>query len=154
MKNSLLFFLPSDEYKRNKIKGFFSEALLLVIIVNFFLLISIQFYNKDFINNEFFAFINIAIPAGYILIRYILSGIEYTAIFTSTDYSKENKRLVKNSFKFFVMFALLTLIFKGIPTNLKETTEILGVALIAAIILMIINWLSLKLSYKKNRNLG
>ncbi|MCM3722926.1 hypothetical protein [Solibacillus isronensis] len=154
MKNSLLFFLPSDEYKRNKIKGFFSEALLLVIIVNFFLLISIQFYNKDFINNEFFAFINIVIPAGYILIRYILSGIEYTAIFTSTDYSKENKRLVKNSFKFFVMFALLTLIFKGIPTDLKETTEILGVALIAAIILMIINWLSLKLSYKKNRNLG
>lgn len=103
--------------------------------------------------NEFFAFINIVIPAGYILIRYILSGIEYAAIFTSTDYSKENKRLVKNSFKFFVMFALLTLIFKGIPSDFKETAEIVGVALIAAMMLMLINWLSLKSSYKKNKNL-
>lgn len=153
MKNSLLFFLPSDEYKRNKIKGFFSEALLLVILVNVILLISIQFSNKDFMNNAFFAFINIVIPAGYILIRYILSGIEYAAIFTSTDYSKENKRLVKNSFKFFVMFALLTLIFKGIPSDFKETAEIVGVALIAAMMLMLINWLSLKSSYKKNKNL-
>ncbi|AWE07810.1 hypothetical protein DCE79_10625 [Lysinibacillus sp. 2017] len=155
MKNSVIFFfLPSDEYKQNKIKDFFSEALLLLILINVLYFISAKFYNEVQISNPLFAFINILIPIIYILMRYILSGIEYTSIFTSTDYSKANKRLIKNAIKFFVVFAAITLIIKGLPSTSKETIELFGIAIISAIILFSINWLSLKLSYKKNKNIG
>lgn len=153
MKSWISFLLPNDEYREKKILYFLSEGaiILLLFIIGGFIT---NRYFLDFqIDLDLFLIISVFIFLAYVFIRYLISGMEYTDVVSKQTYKKELKAILTKSFGFVVIFSLFYTIIQGFPRNINEWIEILGISLIAGIILFLFNYISLKKSYKNNRDL-
>lgn len=150
MKTWISFLLPEDEYKEKKILHFFAEGAILLFLALIVSLICSRFINFD---TETILFLHIALFAVYVLGRYVLSGIEFTAIATEREYKKERKVIVIKSAGFVVIFIFGYSFLSGFPSSLSEWLNILAVPLLAGMFLFFINYISLKRSYHKNKEL-
>ena len=153
MKSWISFLLPNDEYKEKKILYFMSEGSIVLVISLMFIFISSRYIPYFQIDLEFSLFLSIFIFIGYVFLRYIISGIEYTEIATQHSYKKEIKNIFRNTCNFVVSFILLYLIFTDVPSNRKEWIEIIGLFLSVGFIWFFTSYISLKKSYKKNKDL-
>nr|WP_289039169.1 hypothetical protein [uncultured Allobacillus sp.] len=144
MKTWLSIFLPTDEYKRQRILLFIAEGGVLLLLFQFLSLLIGSF------EYGLIQLISIGIFVFYGTIRYIFSGIEYTEVDTEKAYKKERKNIVKKSLGFGVIFTGLNFLVQDEGFLIIEPI-IMG--LFATLFFFLFSWLSLKRSFNKNREL-
>lgn len=145
MKSWISFLLPEDEYKEKKMLYFLSEGAIILLLSILVMAIFNKYAN---LSAGAVILLSIAIFLLYVLGRYIISGMEYTEVATDKSYKKEKRNIRIQAYFFFTAFLLLNIITSGRP----EWVEIIGIVFTATIF-WFINFVSLKRSYKKNREL-
>ena len=149
MKSWISFLMPNDEYKEKKMLYFFAEGGIFL----FLCLLSMAAFNSFFpISAGTVLLLSVSAYLFYMLGRYILSGIEYPDVATEADYKKEAKVITNKTIGFVVIFLLLYLVF-DLPSGRDEWMNTLGVISFAGIFMFLIHFVSLKRSYKKNKEL-
>ncbi|MEI2466745.1 hypothetical protein [Niallia taxi] len=156
MKSWIAYFLPDDEYKEKQILVFITEAAILQIL-SIILMLSLTVF-LDFFKAETILLISCVIFLIYVTARYILSGIEYSDITTEKAFKKERRAILLKT-SVFVSFSLIIL---GIITifnvsvlfaNEDDWMAFIGLLISASILMFGANYISLKRSYRKNKEL-
>ncbi|KIO65993.1 hypothetical protein B4064_2398 [Caldibacillus thermoamylovorans] len=150
MKSWISFLLPNDEYKEKKMLYFFSEGAIILFLSLIVMIICNKYFNLDV---ETVLLAAIAIFLFYVSGRYIVSGIEYADITTESAYRKELRVIFIRTIGFVVIFMICYLIFTDFPKNLDEWFEILSLLIGVSVIWFLSSYISLKRSYKKNKEL-
>ncbi|MED4718494.1 hypothetical protein [Bacillus badius] len=150
MKSWISFLLPNDEYKEKKMLYFFSEGAIILLLSLIVMIICNKYFNLDV---ETVLLAALAIFLFYVSGRYIVSGIEYTDISTERAYRKELRVIFIRTIRFVVIFMALYLIFINVPTRLDKWFEILGLLISISVVWFLSSYISLKRSYKKNKEL-
>ncbi|MBD8025906.1 DUF3278 domain-containing protein [Ureibacillus sp. Re31] len=150
MKSWISFLLPNDEYKEKKMLYFFSEGAVILFLSLIVMMICNKYFHLDV---EIALLVAIAIFLFYVSGRYIVSGIEYTDISTERAYKKELKVISIRTIGFVVIYLVCYLIFINLPKNFNEWFEILSLLIGVSIIWFLSSYISLKRSYKKNKQL-
>ncbi|MED1287535.1 MULTISPECIES: DUF3278 domain-containing protein [Bacillus] len=150
MKSWISFLIPDDEYKEKKMLYFFSEGGIFLFLFLIAMIISNKYFN---ISVEIVLLCSIAIFLFYVFGRYIMSGIEYTDISTEKAYIKELRVIFIRTVTFVFIFMSVYMTFIKIPNNSNEWLEILGFLLSVSIVMFFSSFISLKCSYKKNKEL-
>ena len=150
MKSWISFLMPDDEYKEKRMLYFFAEGGVLL----FLFLVLIMFVNKFVsIDLEIILLLAISIFVLYIFTRYIVAGIEYTEVATKVAYRKELRVIFTKIVTFFVIFTLLYLLLVDTPSSISGWSELIGFTLFGGVVMFLINYISLKRSYNKNKEL-
>ncbi|GGN54317.1 MULTISPECIES: DUF3278 domain-containing protein [Oceanobacillus] len=150
MKSWISFLLPDDEYKEKKMLYFFTEGAIILFLSLIVMMICNKFFNLD---TETVLLAAIAIFLFYVTGRYILAGMEYTDIATKHAYKKELRVICIRTIGFVIIFMALYLIFINIPSSLNNWVEILGLLISVSVVSFLSSYISLKRSYKKNKEL-
>lgn len=150
MKSWVSFLFPKDEYKKTRMLYFFTEGSIILLLALVGIIIINNYFN---ISTEIPLLFSIAIFLFYVSGRYILSGIEYTDVATEGAYRIELKHIFTRTGSFTVVFILLYLVVAGIPNNQNEWIELMALVLGAGLLWFITSYISLKRSYKKNKEL-
>lgn len=150
MKSWISFLLPNDEYKEKKMLYFFSEGAVILFLSLIVMMICNKYFHLDV---EIVLLVAIAIFLFYVSGRYIVSGIEYTDISTERAYKKELKVISIRTIGFVVIYLVCYLIFINLPKNFNDWFEILSLLIGISIIWFLSSYISLKRSYKKNKEL-
>ncbi|MFD2208533.1 DUF3278 domain-containing protein [Virgibacillus halophilus] len=150
MKSWICFLLPDDEYKQQKMLYFYSEGAIILVISLIIMMICNTFFNLD---AGIVLLSSIAIFLFYITARYIVSGIEYTDVATEKAFKKELKVIFVRVISFVVIFALMYIIWSGVPDVRSEWLNMIGLLLSVGLIWFFSSFISLKRSFKKNRDL-
>lgn len=148
----LTIFLPEDEYKKQKIITYMAESTFLLIIFHAILLILGKSNLLNF-NNNTLLFISIMFPIIYTLVRYTISGIEYTNVFTKNDYQKTRKEIMFSSMKFTILFSVLWIILIDLPNSNSSWFNLAGMAILILLFFNLFNMISLKISFIKNKKI-
>lgn len=149
MKSWISILLPEDEYKERKMLQFLSEGGVILFLSLIAALVFGRFYALD---AELVLLLQVAIFLFYVLGRYIVSGIEFTDVATDREYKKEMKVILVKSVGFTFMFILVTFLFNGLGST-SGWIEIIGGATLAGLFMFIINFVSLKRSFNRNKKL-
>lgn len=151
-KTWIHFLLPDDEYKRRNMLVYFAEASILQLVMMIVLVVISHF--------ELFPIVGVHVllwmllgAIAYIWIRYILSGMEFAEIMTEKAYRRERKVIVIKSTSFLLIMCASISSFYVFGTMSVPLIEGLIVTFIAALLLFLTNYVSLKRSYLKNREL-
>lgn len=151
-KTWIRFLLPDDEYKRRNMLVYFAEAAILQLVAVVALIVISRF---EFIPLDS-GIVLIGMLFGtiaYIWIRYILSGMEFAEIMTEKAYRRERKVIVIKSTSFLLIMCVSMSSFYAFGTMSVPLIEGLIVSFIAVLLLFLTNYVSLKRSYQKNREL-
>ncbi|MGD6794435.1 DUF3278 domain-containing protein [Metabacillus indicus] len=150
MKSWISLLIPDDEYKERKMLYFLSEGGIVLFL---FLIVMVITGRYSDISAEIVSLCSIAVFLIYVYGRYIISGIEYTDITSEKAYVKELRSICIKTVTFIVIFiaAYMTLI--KVPDSLNEWIEISGILLTLCTVMFFSNFISLKSSYKKNKEL-
>lgn len=148
MSSWISTILPNDEYKQQRIVYFVAEAAVLVVIYLFAMTVATMFYSIETI---LVLMGGIALFLFYTLGRYVLSRIEYTEVFTQSEYTKELKKITWQTVSFTVLYFVIHSVITGFPTQLAEWIDIGGFLLTLIIIYFGIHYISLRRSYRKNQ---
>lgn len=136
--------LARDEYKQQQISKFIVEGALLQFATSSVMMALFVFTSIE-------PFILLMIPCliflFYVLVRYILSGIEFTEVFTKEEYKQMRKKNLIRSLSFSVVFAIQLWLFG------RSTVDIIAIALIAGLIWLFMDTISLHKSFRKNQSL-
>ncbi|MCY8235539.1 DUF3278 domain-containing protein [Priestia endophytica] len=154
MENSWIsFLLPNDEYKRNRLVYFLAESSVVLAICLILSFCVNNLFPKLNFDTDFILIINIGIFIIYLLLRYICSGIEYTNVSTRQEFALQRRNIIVKSITFVIVFFVFYLAVIGIPRVQFSWLEIILTPLIATFFFFLINYFSLKRSYKKNKQL-
>ncbi|MGP1908755.1 DUF3278 domain-containing protein [Metabacillus sp. JX24] len=150
MKSWISLLIPDDEYKERKMLYFLSEGGIVLFLFLIVMVITGRYFE---ISAEIVLLCSIAVFLFYVYGRYIISGIEYTDITSEKAYVKELRSIFIKTVTFIVIFiaAYMTLI--KVPDNPNEWIEISGFLLTLCSVMFFSNYISLKCSYKKNKEL-
>lgn len=153
MKTWLSIFLPNDEYKERQMLIFMAEAAVIQVVIALVLLIITQLFLP--LPSKFILVICIFSIILYAGIRYIFSGIEYTDISTENEYKKQVKVLRGKSIGFAVLYVVLSFMFQlfGFFEGSVNILDFFIVSVISAVFLFGTQYISLRKSYLKNRDL-
>ncbi|MDQ0233097.1 DUF3278 domain-containing protein [Metabacillus malikii] len=150
MKSWISFLLPNDEYKEKRILYFYSEGAIILLLTLIGMIILNNYFNLD---ADTSLLLSIAIFLFYVSIRYTMSGMEYTDIATERAYRKELRHIFVRTSSFAVIYILLYLVFTGVPNNQKEWIDIIAILVGVSLLWFFTSYISLKRSYKKNKDL-
>lgn len=153
MKSWLSFLLPNDEYKEKKLLYFLAEGAVILLLALMFIFISSRYVTFFQIDVEFALFLSVALFFTYVLIRYIWSGLEYTDVATTRSYKNELKHIWWRSITFTIIFIVVYLMFGNVPNQKSEWLELILLPLLAGVLWFLMSYLSLRKSYKKNKDL-
>ncbi|TRZ38013.1 hypothetical protein CEQ21_21615 [Niallia circulans] len=156
MKSWLTYFLPNDEYKEKQMLVFIAEGAILQIFIVILMLIASNFLT--FIQADTILLVSSMIFLLYVTARFILSGMEYADITTERAYKKELRAiLIKTSvFVSFTLFILgLITIFNVsvLLTNDQNWFAFLVLIICTSFFMCSANYISLKRSFRKNKEL-
>jgi hypothetical protein len=149
-KSWIAFLLPKDEYKETRILYFIAESFFLLIGIVLLIIFSNRFSK---VLDEEIPLVLLAVLIsliGYVLIRYIFSGIEYANVFEEVDYRRELKKMFLSGFRFAIIFAFISSVLKLLEIINFDWTDIFGITFITFILVIIMNYISLRSSFKKN----
>ena len=156
MKSWLKIFLPQDEYKERQMLNFLAEAAVLQVI----LIVVLMIINQLFVpmSSKFLLTICVFSMILYVGVRYIFSGIEYTDISTEKEYKKQVKLLRIKSIGFAAIFFILAVFFNLLGSvsffdNREDQLDFFIVLAIAVVFLFGTQYISLRRSYMKNKDL-
>ena len=144
MKTWLSIFLPTDEYKRQRILVFIAEGGALIALAQFLSLLIGPF------ESSLVPLTSLRIFVFSVTIRYISSGIEYTEVATQKDYNKERKNIFRSSLSFGAIFTVFNFFTQRGDFLIIEP---IMMGLLATLFFFLFSWLSLKRSFNKNREL-
>jgi hypothetical protein len=153
MKSWLSIFLPNDEYKEKRVLYFLAESAVVLLAISFIFLAVKRFYPINQISDEIVVAALSGLVIIYTIIRYMVSGIEYSNVFNKTEYKKEVRSIVFQSLKFAVIFSVIYLLFTGIPKAKEGWVDLLGLSFLIWTFMFLLNYFSLKHSFKKNSEL-
>lgn len=145
MKSWITILLPKDEYQRDKMLQFYAEAAMLTFL-SLFVLLLYNYYIGITTRNTLLLLMVIFL--AYILVRYILSGMEYTDVTTEKRYKKKLKEIRMHIATFFILMFIYYFII-----GFESLDGGWFFVLILGVLIFIIQFISLKRSYKKNREL-
>src|SRR5690625_4259107 len=128
-----------------------AETTFLTVLV-LLMIASLKYYANLPFDTELLLLLGPFIMNGYTYVRYILSGIEYTNVSNEREYKEQRKKVVIRSLVIGVVFFFILLLFKGIPTKLEETIELIVLPILFIIFFILFNFFSLKRSMKKNQD--
>jgi len=142
-----------DEYIEKKMTQFFSEAGMIVAAILFLDMIIRGLILGRPASEYIISAIGFAVYAGWILFRYLLSGFEYPEIAGQSAYRKKRKEIAALSLASGLTFAILTLIFIGIPEQLDSWVDFTAMVMLFVFFHLVINFISLRKSFQKNQDL-
>ncbi|TWM76150.1 hypothetical protein CHCC14809_2536 [Bacillus licheniformis] len=142
-----------DEYVEKKMTQFFSEAGTIVAAILFLDVIIRGFILGRPSSEYIISAIGFAVYAGWILFRSLLSGFEYPEIASQAAYRKKRKEITALSLASGLIFAILALIFTGIPEHLGSWVDFIVMVMLFVFIHFLINFISLRKSFRKNQDL-
>ena len=156
MKSWLKIFLPDDEYKERQMLFFLAEAAVLQVILIIVLMAVDQLFIP--LTSKFMLICCLAGILFYVGLRYILSGIEYTDISTEKDYKEQVKILKIKSLGFIVIYIILAVIFEvlgwvSLFDSRNEQVEFFIILALAGVFIFVTQYISLRRSYLKNKEL-
>lgn len=147
MNSWLTIFLPKDEYKQQHLLKFFAEATVLSIVYSIVMIVVAQMVSLD---TSFTLLIGLGIVLLYLMGRYVLSGMEYTEVFTSKAYSKELKKIIGQTLGFVAVYCIVYLFIISVPSTPAEWLEFGGFLILLTALYSGVHVLSLHRSYTKN----
>ncbi|MCT2534873.1 DUF3278 domain-containing protein [Aquibacillus koreensis] len=150
MKSWITFLLPNDEYKEKRMLYFLSEGAIILMLTLIGMIIMNNYLKLD---AETYLLLSIAVFLFYVSVRYTMSGIEYTDVSTERSYRKELKHIFIRTGSFVSIYILVYLIFTGVPSHKNEWIDIIGLLVCVGLVWFITSYISLKRSYKKNKEL-
>lgn len=145
MKSWISFLLPKDEYKEKMMLYFYFEGVMILLLSLIGMVIYNHYFDISVMNT---LLISIVIFLFYIAGRYIMSGIAYTDVTTYQRYKKEVKETISHIIIFFILMSLYLII-----VGLNKWIEVLSLALSIGIVWFLADFISLKRSYNKNKDL-
>ena len=153
MKTWLSIFLPKDEYKERQMLIFLAEAAVIQVV-----LVLVLFGISQLIlplPSKLMLVICLFSIILYAGIRYIFAGIEYPDIGTEKEYQKQIKALRGKSIGFAVLYIVLSVMLQlfGFFDGSVNTLDFFIISIIAAVFLFGTQYVSLRKSYLKNRDL-
>lgn len=152
-KTWIAYFLSDDEYREKRLLYFVAESVFILGILLFLYLIVDSFFVILNVPGNMMALLCLVFLSTYTLMRSTLTGIEYPEIATKAQYKVEVRSKVYGAIRFGVIFILVYLVFKGMPSNLSEAINIVGPATLATVFFFILTYISLRKSYSKNKDL-
>ncbi|SDC44726.1 hypothetical protein SAMN05421663_102448 [Terribacillus halophilus] len=151
-KTWIRFLLPEDEYKRRTMLVYFAEAAILQLIAVIALIVISRFELIP-LDGVIVLMLMMFGTVAYVWIRYILSGMEFAEIMTEKAYRRERKLVVVKSSTYFLVFnGMISLYYLFGPMEVS-LVEGLMVSSLGALLLFVTNFISLRRSYQKNREL-
>ena len=145
--------LSKDEYREKRFLYFVAESVLILgILLSLYLIIDSLFVALN-VAGDMVALLSLGFLSTYIILRSTLTGIEYPEVATLKKYKEERGSKIYGSIRFGLLFLILYGIFEGFPSNLQEVFNIVGPAILVAIFFFVLNYLSLRKSYRKNKEL-
>ncbi len=144
---------PGDEYVEKKMTQFFSEAGTIVAAILFLDMIIRGLILGRPASEYIVSAIGFAVYAGWILFRYLLSGFEYPEIAGQAAYRKKRKEITALSLASGIIFAILVLIFTGIPKHPGSWFDFIMIVMLFVFFHFLINFISLRKSFRKNQDL-
>jgi len=150
IRSFLNIFLPEDEYKRLQVLYIMAETTFLTIVI--LLLFGLMKYILNFLHldTDFLVMIGPFLMMAYAYFRYIFSGIEFTEVADKQMYKKSRRSIIISGITFGVLFAIVYFIPFG-PK--KEGLEAIAFVGLMAFFYFLFDYISLKRSYKKNKDL-
>jgi len=146
--------LPRDEHKQQTILYFLAESSIILVVLCFsFLFVEHYFSLDNILHGKLLASVILGFIIIYTYLRYILSGVEYTNIFSNQEYKEERKNTVLQSLKYSCLFSLVYLIFGDFPGNREAWLDVIGLSIFVGFFMFLLNFISLNRSYKKNKEL-
>ncbi|WP_404457418.1 hypothetical protein [Oceanobacillus kapialis] len=154
MRSFLNYLLPDDEYKRTRILYFLGESAV-ILAVGAFIFAGLEIYLFDIgkIDLAFTLVMVFGFIGAYTYMRYIFSGIEFTNVYNQKQYKKERKFRLKAAFSSGVIFLVLMFLYRGMPSNTEDWFDIIGPSVFFIIFFFLFDYISLKRSYRKNKEL-
>lgn len=153
-KSFLHVLLPDDEYKRERMLYFLAETAIITIILCLCIAISNRFIFPSSDQSIIPLFLIPVFMVLYPFARYIFSGMEYAEVANEKTYKQKRKEKMSQSIVSGMIFFIIFNIIRGFPVNANEWYEIISISILYAISLFVINYISLKNSYKKNKDLN
>ncbi|MEK4231337.1 hypothetical protein [Solibacillus sp. FSL H8-0538] len=156
MKTWLKTFLPQDEYKERQMLTFLAEAAVIqVVLILALMMISQLLFSMT---SKLMLVICLFSIILYVGGRYIFSGSEYTDISTEKEYKKQVKLLRVKSIGFAAIYFILGVFFNLFGSvsffdSRENQLEFLIVLAIAGVFLFGTQYISLRSSYMKNKDL-
>ncbi|MEW9677913.1 hypothetical protein ABRT01_17450 [Lentibacillus sp. L22] len=146
-------FLPEDEYKRTRILYFMAETTFLTVVILLLFGLIKYILNFSHLDADLLIMIVPFLMMAYAYFRYIFSGIEHTEVSNKQDYKKERRIVIKRSLLVGIIFFIIFLIVKGIPTSYVEGLDLIVPSVIFTILYFLFDLFSLKRSTMKNKEL-
>ncbi|WP_406589632.1 DUF6773 family protein [Bacillus atrophaeus] len=143
----------TDEYVEKKMNQFYGEAGLIVAALMLLdLIIRGGILHKE--PSEYMVSgIGFIVYAGYILIRYLLSGMEHPDISNKRVYRKKRKEITAVSACTGLIFLAVSFLFTGFPQNSEDWFDALVLAILFTIFYFMVHFISLSISYRKNKDI-
>ncbi|WP_414055632.1 hypothetical protein [Macrococcus equi] len=151
-KSFLNALLPSDEYKKTRMLYFMAEALVINVIL-VFIAMTLYYFMHFNINKDLILFLCPMLLIGYPYGRYILSGMEHTEVSTEKEYRRTRKEVMVHALFSGLFFGLAMLIVRGIPHNWSEGIDFIFMPLLFTGFYILFDYVSLRKSYEKNKEL-
>ncbi|WYP27339.1 hypothetical protein NSQ54_04280 [Alkalihalobacillus sp. FSL W8-0930] len=148
MKSWLSIFLPDDEYKRERVIYFLAEGGVLLLLYFVGALLISRLIPSQNLTGQLVVLIGFGLYATYTTLRYSLSGIEFADVIEPNHFKKQQRKLFKQSIGFFVIFLMISLL-----SHFDNLLPTIVIALVASMLLYVLNYTSLKRSYTKNKEL-
>ncbi|MED4817887.1 DUF6773 family protein [Bacillus atrophaeus] len=135
----------TDEYVEKKLNQFYGEAGLIVAALMLLdLIIRGGILHKE--PSEYMVSgIGFIVYAGYILLRYLLSGMEHPDISNKRVYRKKRKEITAVSACTGLIFLAVSFLFTGF--------DALVLAILFTIFYFMVHFISLSISYRKNKDI-
>ena len=156
MKTWLKIFLPNDEYKERQMLIFLAEAAVLQVILILVLMATDQLFLP--LTSMLMLICCIFVIVFYVGARYTLSGIEYTDICTEKEYKAQVKILKTKSVGFVVIYFIVAIIFEVFEwvsffETRSDRIDFFVALALAGLFLFVTQYISLRKSYLKNKEL-
>ncbi|WP_079529662.1 hypothetical protein [Halobacillus hunanensis] len=154
VRSFLNYLLPDDEYKRIRILYFLAEAAVIATGLLFvYSFVNLYWLQWEFPGGTFTALLTAVGVMIYTYVRYSISGIEHTNVSNQKQYTRQGRVNLKKVLLFGLLLFVFTLISKGVPDSWLEALDIIGPTVLAMIFMFTLDYVSLKRSYKKNREI-
>jgi purine-cytosine permease-like protein len=149
------FQTPSsnDEYVEQRKTQFKIEGLYIILGV---LILNILqgIITGNLADHVLLSFGIVSFFAVYYLLRKVFTGLEYPDIASEKGYKKKRKEVLTLWLTTFVIFVTLNIGQKLLFSPEREWIEIIGLSALFLLFLFLIEYFSVKRSYKKNQDIG
>lgn len=144
--------VSNDEYVDRKKLQFRLEALYIIIAL-LAINVLIGIITGDYAGHVLLSAGILFFFATYTLLRYVFTGLEYPEVGSKGAYKNKRREVLVYAVTAGAIFFVLSILQKLFFNSGRSWADIIGVGVIFLILYAILNYLSVKRSYKKNKDI-